>query len=92
MVRLYRGDKKWLSDTVLQQLGPVTFSIQLTDGWIMKRHADQLRPRMEPETEPESTPVALDNQYYPTDQAVPTEPETSNSEPSSSHRYPQRQR
>ena len=64
MVRLYRGDKKWISGTVLQQLGPVTFSIQLTDGRIMQRHADQLRLRMEPETEPESTPV---DQYYPTD-------------------------
>lgn len=45
LVRVYRGPNKWISGIVLQKLGPVTYSVEIEPGKIVKRHTNQLRTR-----------------------------------------------
>ena len=45
MVRDYRGEKKWISGTVLRKLGPVTYHVDVGKGQAWKRHVDQLQHR-----------------------------------------------
>ena len=43
-VRDYRRDKpKWTNGTVVKELGPVSYRIQTPEGFLWKRHSDQLR-------------------------------------------------
>ena len=44
MVCVYGGPDKWTSDIVLyiQKLGPVTHSVEIKPGKIIKRHTDQI--------------------------------------------------
>ena len=34
---------QWLPGTIIQQTGPVSYVIKITDGRLWKRHADQIR-------------------------------------------------
>ena len=42
MVRVYGGPDKLTSGIVLQKLGPVTYSVEITPGKIIKQHTDQI--------------------------------------------------
>ena len=45
MVRDYHHSHQWIPGRVLKKLGPVTYSIDIGDGRIWKRHIDQLSKR-----------------------------------------------
>ena len=47
-VRECSGSHKWIPDTILQKLGPVTFSVAVINGRTVKHHLDQLRYRIVP--------------------------------------------
>ena len=44
-VRDYRGPTKWVSGVIRSQTGPVSYEVE-AKGYIWKRHAEQLRPRL----------------------------------------------
>ena len=50
----FTGAPTWLTGKVLDQIGPVSFRVQLRDGRIKKRHVDHLRIRY-----PEDSPIPL---------------------------------
>ena len=62
MVRNYHGDTKWIPGTVLKKLGPVTYSVDIGDGWMVKRHIDQLHQYVH--HSPKSTSNSMDDYYY----------------------------
>ena len=70
MTRLYGGTDKWITGIVLQQLGPIICSVEITHGCIVKRHVDQLSSRVEQGTTPDIDPSVLDNNLYPAGGAV----------------------
>ena len=91
LARDYSGPDKWISGIVLQRLGPITYSVEISNGRIVKRHIDQLKPRVEAKTPPDvslENPTILDNQHYPIEDAVQVTPDTNKSQV---RRYPQRQ-
>ena len=45
MVKNYRSGPKWLPGVIVEQLGTLTFLVQLDNGMFWKRHVDQLRGR-----------------------------------------------
>ena len=90
LARLYIGSDKWIPGTVIQQLGPVTYTVQISNGRIVKRHVNQLQPlhgNQESSDTTESDTV-LDNQCYPTVEPVPEPPGPNEPE----RRYPLRNR
>ena len=104
MVKDYRHSNKWIRGTILKKLGPVTYTVDVGNGNLWKRHIDQLRKCMEsssqlPATDfrPIDSPI-LDNHHYPADADTlnPPEPQVpqhaSASQPVVSRRYPQRDR
>ena len=62
MVRNYHGDAKWIPGTILIKLGPVTYSVDIGDGRMVKRHIDQLRQNIH--YSPKSTSKPIDDYYY----------------------------
>ena len=50
LARDYGGADKWVPGIVLQRLGPITYSIEISNGRIVKRHIDQLKPRVKART------------------------------------------
>ena len=45
MAKNYRSGPKWLPGVIVEQLGTLTFLVQLDNGMFWKRHVDQLRGR-----------------------------------------------
>ena len=43
----FRAGEKWIPDEIIQSNGPVSFSIQLQNGKIVRRHRDHLQQRTE---------------------------------------------
>lgn len=62
MTRMYMD--KLIPGIVLQQLGPITCSVETADGHIVKRHVDQLSSQVEQDTVPDIDPPVLDNHIY----------------------------
>ena len=91
MTRHFGGENKWITGIVIQQLGPVTYSIETADGRIVKRHIDQLRSYVKQDTMPDENPPVLDNRHYPADESS-IQPNQENSDPTPARRYPQRER
>ena len=61
-VRNYHHGNRWLSGTIQQQTGPVSFRVRLTDGRIRRCHQDQIRRRyvelpQESPTDPDTVSV-----------------------------------
>ena len=78
LARDYGGADKWVSGIILQRLGPVTYDKEISNGQIIKRHIDQLKPRVEARTPSEillQNPTVLNNQYYPIEDAVRVTPD-----------------
>ena len=88
MARMYVGSDKWIPGIILQQFGPVTYSVEIANGRVVKRHVNQLRPFNVELVVPDTTisDTALDNQSYP---AVEPAPVTSTEQ--TERRYPQRE-
>ena len=68
-MRMYTGREKWIPGIIRAKLGPVTYSVEVSQGRIIKRHIDQLRQRADSQTMPEvvqeAHPVVQDNHKYP---------------------------
>ena len=47
----FQGKPKWVPTVIESQLGPLTFTVRLSDGRLWKRHQDHLRERRPDETE-----------------------------------------
>ena len=91
LARDYGGADKWVSGIILQRLGPITYSVEISNGRIVKRHINQLKPRVEVRAPPGislETPTVLDNQYYPIEDVLQA---TSNTDQAPVRRYPQHQ-
>ena len=96
MVRDYRGPDKWIPGIILKKLGPVTYSVEVTQGRIMKRHIDQLRLREDSAsvtTTPSTTPTdsIMDDYPDPDSEETPT-PQDPQLAQTPEQRYPQRKR
>ena len=48
----FQGKPEWMPTAIESQLGPLTFTVRLSDGRLWKRHQDHLRERRTDETEP----------------------------------------
>ncbi len=46
----FQGKPKWMPTVIENQLGPLTFTVRLSDGRLWKRHQDHLRERRPDET------------------------------------------
>ena len=102
MVRDYIGSNKWIPGIVLDKLGPVTYSVEIENGRIFKRHIEQLRVRNPTPNPSQDNPTSQgnstiqDNSYYPEaiDEVLPIPPPNIQEEPVQppARRYPQRQR
>ena len=90
LVRVYSGPKKWIPGLILQQLGPVTYSVEIEPGRMVKRHTDQLRKQEAPHNVTNTTDSldASESISYPPSHVLSPPPLAT--EPS--HRYPQRHR
>ena len=62
MVRNYHGDAKWIPGIVLKKLGPVTYSVDIGDERMVKRHIDLLHQNVH--YTPESTSNRINEYYY----------------------------
>ena len=90
LARLYVGSDKWIPGIVIQQLGPVTYTVEISNGRIVKRHVSQLQRfhgNQESSDTAESDTV-LDNQCHPTVDPAPEPPGPDEPE----RRYPLRNR
>ena len=47
----FQGKPKWMPTVIESQLGPLTFTVRLSDGRLWKRHQDHLRERRHDDTE-----------------------------------------
>ena len=63
-VRNFVGVPTWLEGTILDQIGPVSFQVQLTDGRTRKRHVDHMRIRFPEEILP-SEPIVVEGPSVP---------------------------
>ena len=102
MARNYRDKKKrWLPGTVVQKLGPLTYSVQLDTGMLWRRHIDQLRLISDKSVKENSTdlehcvsptPVNVPNTDQPQQDISPS-PQNSPDRPTApERRYPTRDR
>lgn len=60
MARDYRSEQKWVPGTVVEQLGPLTYRVEVQGGRRWKRHIDQMRgvsPQLLPEASETDTDV-----------------------------------
>ena len=73
MARLYVGPEKWITGIVLQQLDPVSYSVEISNGRVVKRHVNQLRPFHDKPELPDTTilDTVSDNQSYPAVEPAP---------------------
>ena len=46
-VQNYNGEKKWIPGIVIKKTGPVSYQVTVEHDRLWKRHADQLRHRVE---------------------------------------------
>nr|CAI5857137.1 unnamed protein product [Callosobruchus analis] len=44
--RAYTPGAKWIPATVVEPIGPVSYRVSTPDGKVIRRHTDQLRPRL----------------------------------------------
>ena len=90
MVKNFRNGPQWLPGVLVEQLGTLTFLVQLDNGMFWRRHVDQLRqledsPRNV--TLPESTSEATSTETFYSD--VDTETSANDSDTTSSPEAPE---
>ena len=91
MIRNFLSKQKWMSGTIKSQQGPVSYTIELKDGRVMRRHVDHIRlrsPSTKPigDTPPQETTQEFD---YP---ELPPSPQFDREASQPTHRYPLRDR
>jgi len=88
-IRDFRGTTKWISGVIVQNVGPVSYMIQLQDGTVHKRHLDHIHQRVDNPSAPTSSSNASQATEesplvtYPVE-LLPTDSESSQSEQSQS--------
>ena len=91
MAKDFRRSNTWVPGTVLRKLGPLTYSVDVGNCKIWKRHIDHLHHRPEPTvTQPIDTPILDNGTDSPTPQLA-EEPETPVPDPVPGRRYPSRE-
>ena len=62
-VRDYLSSKKWVSGVITSILGPTMYKVKLPNGSLVVRHVDQLRDRLQADTNPQQddAPVPPNN-------------------------------
>lgn len=61
MARDFQGSFRWVPATIVQRLGPVSFMMQLANGYIWKLHMDQVKALVEKEEETKES-VLMDSE------------------------------
>ena len=88
-IRDFRGTTKWISGVIVQNVGPVSYMIQLQDGTVHKRHLDHIHQKVDNPSAPTSSSNASQATEesplvtYPVE-LLPTDSESSQSEQSQS--------
>jgi hypothetical protein len=97
MVREYNQSDKWIKGVIVKKLGPITYTVELTNGRLVKKHIDQLRECIS--TTPIEVTTIQDNYTYPTpmeltntDTMEPSAVPTTSIPVEPSRRYPDRTR
>ena len=71
-----RGAKNWVPGQIIEQMGSVSFRVELSDGTVCQRHQDQIRKRHDPvDTAPMPTMVEPPDQDTSVPSATVTLPE-----------------
>ena len=74
MAKNMRAGPSWVPGTIVQQLGPVTYLVDVSDGRVWKRHVDHLKDRgaesLTPWTPDQTENIPGDPQLMPTEQVV----------------------
>ena len=65
---------KWLPGVLLQCLGPVSFTVGLTDGRVWKRHTDHIRARLPEENVTTTSPILPEGVVLPARVVLPAIP------------------
>ena len=95
LVHNYNDGCKWIPGTVLKKLGPITYSVDVGNGRVLKRHIDQLLQNPELPQPPACSESSTASSPIPDDFSYPdaqdTSPTPTNHEPINmeEHRYPQ---
>jgi len=71
----------WVPATIVEKLGPVTYTVEIRDGTLWKRHADQLRefggtedPVVESGNADDSIPAEVSDSEVTTSELTPEQP------------------
>jgi hypothetical protein len=64
------GKPRWLRGVLLEKLGPVTFTVQLEDNRVWRRHVDSIRPRLDAEEETKPTDCPSKSLQLPNRESV----------------------
>ena len=74
MAKNMRAGPSWVPGTIVQQLGPVTYLVDVSDGRVWKRHVDHLKDRgaesLTPWTPDQTENIPGDPQMMPSEQVV----------------------
>ena len=74
MAKNMRAGPSWVPGTIVQQLGPVTYLVDVSDGRVWKRHVDHLKDRvaesLTPWTPDQTENIPGDHQIMPTEKVV----------------------
>ena len=90
MVKDFRYHNKWIPGTIVWKLEPVTYSVEVGNGNIIKRHIDHLTQRNTPSPQP-ATHGTIQNDFQYPDINVPR-PSGKDPESTACRHYPQRVR
>ena len=96
MIQEFGSSPRWIPGVIVSSTGPVSYTIKLEDGRVVRRHIDHVRDRSTPESSaspPTSDPIE-DFGFFPVlsadTSAPPSRQEPQPEEPA--RRYPQRDR
>jgi hypothetical protein len=67
MVRDFRKYNKWTPGHILKKLGPVTYSVEIENGHVVKRHIDHLTQRMVSSAHPTEQSIEDENDFQCSD-------------------------
>ena len=85
MVRDFHSASKWLTGIIVDRTGPISYTIKLPNGNVIRRHVDHLREYVSRQPEP---PTSVEEQTTSPSEFVANHPEASMEiQP---YRYPQR--
>ena len=60
MVKDFRHSQQWIPGTIVQNLGPLTYQVDVGDGQLLKRHIDHLAQRQVPTAKTSTTSDSTD--------------------------------